>query len=205
MTPELKALYSKLTRLQKDIVGGVLDGMTYEQAYKDAGRIAASPASARSTVSEILANPNVRAYMDAVDEASITSTVMSKREALEGLSTIARTKISDLVEFRTAEIETPEGPVKQSVWSLKDDVDLNSDQMALISELTAGKDGFKFKTHSPLHAKKQLGDLLGWNAPTKIAETDTKGDDVDVSERDVLRRIAFLLAKGVQDSEQKDD
>ncbi|MNC82273.1 hypothetical protein D3C81_1805280 [compost metagenome] len=52
--------------------------------------------------------------------------------------------------------------------------------MALISELTAGKEGIKIKTHSQREALQLLGKFRGWEAPQKVAATNGKGEDVQM-------------------------
>lgn len=180
MTPELRALYERMTRLQKGVVLELIEGAKYEAAYKEAGGLAKTPETARVIVSKMLTNANVKAFMEAAEEEAVDSSIMTKKEALKGLSNIANGNVSDLVNFSTVTLQDADGKEhKQTVWALKDNRELTRDEMALISELAATKDGFKFKTHSPLQAKKQLSDMLGWNAPQKVAQTDTEGEDLD--------------------------
>ena len=77
MTPEQQALADKLTNLQRGVVLGVVAGKTQRQAYYDAGGKAKTDASADAVVSEMLSDPKVRAFYDAMisdaaQEAQIT-------------------------------------------------------------------------------------------------------------------------------------
>jgi phage terminase small subunit len=48
-------------------------------------------------------------------------------------------------------------------------------QMAAISELTAGRDGIKIKTHSQIDAIKQLSKMQGWESAKKVDLTSSDG------------------------------
>jgi len=192
MDEDLKPLFNKLTRLQKGVCLGVLEGKSQRQAYFAAGGAAKNDESADSITARMLTDAKVKAFMEAAEGKAVTSAIMSKEEMLNRLSTIARGNVSDLVEFGTAEIQDADGnPIKQSYWHLKDQDNLSDEQLSLIAELTAGKDGFKFKTHSPTAAAKELAALMGYNAPQKIAQTDTKGDDLSPTE--LGRRILYAI------------
>ena len=170
MTPEQKALFDQLTELQQRTAINVLAGMTQRAGYYAAGGTAKSDEVADATASELLSNPKVKAFMDAMKEAAVTEAVMSRTEALERLSNFARTDLKDLVEFGQYELGQDDdgNPVIQSSWKIKDSALQDPMKLAVISELTAGRDGIKIKTHSPLAAIKQLADMQGWDSPKKL-------------------------------------
>lgn len=217
MKPEHKALYDKLTRLQKGVCLGILEGNVYTKAYYDAGGIAANDENANRIVSRMLSTDvHVMEFMSAMEDEAVTNAVMTRRQALERLSIIAGTSASDLVNFSTIEFEVAEGErKKQSIWSLKDGVEQTPEAMAAIAELSAGKDGFKFKMHSSTAAIKELANMLGWDSPKKVELTGKDGGKIEIkmSDRERARRGAFMLAKGirdiannsVQESEQKSE
>lgn len=188
MKPEHKVLFNKLTRLQKGVCLGVLEGKKHAPAYFDAGGVAKSEESAKTIVGRMLKHDaDVVAFMDAVEEEAISSTVMTKREALERLSRIASTPISEIVDSRT-------GKIRQGV---------TDEELSALCEISVSKAGeIKYKAHSAIAAINDLAKMLGWNAPTKIAETDTDGNDKDIADREVARRIAFALSKAVQDTDE---
>ncbi len=207
MKPEHKALYDNLTRLQKGVCLGVLEGNAYAKAYFDAGGIAKDNDIANQIVSRMMSSDvNVRAFMSAMESEAITSAVMTRRQALERLSFIAGTSVSDIVEFSTIELGGDDGKThSQSIWALKDGVMQTPEALASIAELSAGKDGFKFKMHSSTAAIKELSSMLGWDSAKRVEITGKNGGALevsDMSEREIARRIAFALAKGVQDDEQ---
>lgn len=193
MDEDLKPLFDRLTRLQKGVCLGVLEGKVQTEAYYNAGGIAKSDESARVIVSRMLTDVNVKAFLDAAEEKAVDNSIMTKAEALRSLTNVANGNMADLVNFSTVTLETDKGPVKQTVWSLKDGVELDRDKMALFSELSTSRDGFKFKLRSQDQAQKQLADMLGWNAPTKVANTDTEGNDVESSLIEKARTILCAL------------
>jgi phage terminase small subunit len=179
VTPEQKQLFDKLTELQQRTAINVLAGMTQRAGYYAAGGTAKNDGAADSSAYEILSNPQVVAFMDAMKEEAVSAAVMTRTEAMEKLSVLARTDIKDLVEFGEYELGNDgEGnPVIQSSWRIRDSAMQDPAKMAAIAELTASKEGIKIKTHSPLSAIKQLADMQGWNAAQKIDSTVRVADD----------------------------
>ena len=188
MTPEQKFLFDQLTQLQQRVATNVLSGMTQRQAYYAAGRNAKNDESADATVSALLSNTKVKAFMDAMKEQAVSEAVMGRQEALEKLSLLARTDLKDLVEFGDYTVGTDEEsgePIIQASWKIKPSAMQDPKQMAAIAELSATKDGIKIKTHSPLAAIKQLADMQGWNAAQKFEHGGAGGGPIltkDVSD-----------------------
>lgn len=180
MDANQKFLFDQLTQLQQRVATNVLSGMTQRQAYYMAGGTATNDESADATVSALLSNIKVKAFMDAMKEAAVTEAVMGRQEALEKLSLLARTDLKDLVEFGDYTVGTDEEtgePVIQASWKVKPSAMQNPKQMAAIAELSATKDGIKIKTHSQAAAIKQLAEMQGWNAAQKIDSTVRVVDD----------------------------
>lgn len=184
MTPEQKALFDQLTELQQRTAINVLAGMSQRQGYYAAGGTAKSDEVADAVASELLSNPKVKAFMDAMKAAAVSEAVMSRTEAMEKLSVLARTDLKDLVDFGEYELgsDADGNPIVQSSWRIKDSVFQDPVKMAAISELTASKEGIKIKTHGPLNAIKQLADMQGWNAPEKKEITGANGGPIQVKD-----------------------
>lgn len=183
MTPEQTALFDKLTRLQRRVCTALLaPGVTHRQAYYAGGGTAKTDRTADACMSELLANPNARAFLDAMQQQAVRNAIMEKEEAMEILSRQARTSLSDLVEWArypiASDMMTGEVTEWQTGWRIKPSVEQDPEKMALISELSAGKEGIKIKTHSQREALQLLGKFRGWEAPTKVANTNGAGDDV---------------------------
>lgn len=181
MTPEQKALFDELTELQQRTATGVLAGMTQRQAYFSAGGTAKSDEAADVIASRMLADVKVKAFMDSMKMQAVSDAIMTREEAMAKLSLIGRTDLKDIVTFQTFEVgrdlETGE-PVNQTGWFIPDNVLSNPAKLAIISELTAGKDGIKIKTHSQLAAIAQLAKMQGWEAAQKFEHTGANGGPI---------------------------
>lgn len=117
---------------------------------------------------ELVNNNKVAARLKELNSSAVSDAVMTRQEALEKLSNLARTDLSDLVEFGSYEVGMDgETPVIQATWKIKDSAFMNPKQLAAIAELSAGKEGIKIKTHSPLQAIQQLAKMQGWESASK--------------------------------------
>lgn len=142
----------------------------YRRAY-NASKM--KPNSINVNASKLLADAKVALRLKELNESAVSSAVMTRKEALERLSTFARTDLSDLVEFGAYELgQDDDGkPIVQAAWKIRDSVLQDPKKLAAISELSAGRDGIKIKTHSPLQAIQQLAKLQGWD----VHELDLEG------------------------------
>lgn len=178
MTPDQKFLFDQLTQLQQRVATNVLSGMTQRQAYIMAGGSAEDEGAMDAIASRMLSDAKVSAFMDAMKEEAVSDAIMSRKEAMEKLSLLARTDLKDLVDFGEYELGIDEesgNPIIQASWKIKPQALQNPQQMAAISELTATKEGLKIKTHSPLDAIKQLSKMQGWEAAQKIDHSSKDG------------------------------
>ena len=207
MTDEQKALFDALTPLQQKVSTYSLSGKSNIDSYKLGGGKAKTQEAAEAAASIMLSNVKVKAFLTIMRQEAVVSAVMSRTEMLERLSALGRTNMSDLIEWRTTLSETTEGEeVEQSAWTMKESAMLNPQQLASIAEVTAGRDGFKIKQHSPLAAMKQLADIEGYNAPTKTEVTGKDGgaiETADMSDRELGRRIAFIFHKAAMEKAKK--
>lgn len=185
MTPEQTALFDTLTPLQRRVCTQLLKpGMSQRQAYYAGGGSAKTDRTADACAAELLANPKVRAFMDSMQKTAVSSAIMEKEEAMALLTEMARTPLSDLVEWArypiASDMMTGEVTEWQTGWRIKPSVEQDPAKMGMISELSAGKDGIKIKTHSRKDAMALLAKLRGWEAPTKVAATNSAGEDVEM-------------------------
>ncbi|WP_260506444.1 terminase small subunit [Yersinia enterocolitica] len=176
LTEEQKALFDALTQLQKKFVTQVLKGKNQTDAYRKAGGKAKGD-NLRKAAHVIATNCDVEAFLKSVQHETVNEAIMTFEEAMERLSVMGRTSIADLATFGTHVVgEDDDGnPIIQSVWSFKNASELKPEQMAAISELTAGRDGLKIKLHDPKAAIKQLAEMRGWEAPKKTELTGPNG------------------------------
>ncbi|WP_227722620.1 terminase small subunit [Yersinia proxima] len=176
LTEEQKALFDALTQLQKKFVTQILKGKNQTDAYRKAGGKAKGD-NLRKAAHQIATNIDVEAFLKSVQHETVNDAIMTYEEAMERLTLMGRTSIADLAIFGTHVVgEDDDGnPITQSVWSFKNASELKPEQMAAISELTAGKDGLKIKLHDPKAAIKQLAEMRGWEAPKKTELTGPNG------------------------------
>ncbi|MCW9549675.1 terminase small subunit [Klebsiella oxytoca] len=180
LTNEQKKHFDALTPLQKKFVTSLLEGNNQTAAYKKAGGKAKTDEAARVSASQIITKLNVQAFLKSVQYEAVSDAIMTRIEALERLTVIARTSISDLATFGTHLVgEDDDGrPIEQTVWRFKNSDEMTPEQMAAISELTAGKDGLKIKLHDAKAAIKQMAEMQGWEAPKKSEVSGPGGGPV---------------------------
>lgn len=181
MTPEQLTLYEALTPLQQRVCSMIIENsnLSNRQAYYAAGGTAKTDDSADSSVSTMLSDVKVRAFMDLVRGQAISKKIMGREEAMEILSALSRGKLTDIVKFRT--IHVGKDPVNgedvnQTAWEIDEDLQKNNpDKLIIISELEAGKFGPKIKTHSKIAAIQQLAKMQGWEAAQKVDHSSSDG------------------------------
>lgn len=172
MNEKQKALFDKLTQLQRRMALNSIAGMKPAENHKDAGGVCKNEPDRRKLASEILTNPDVEAFLDSMKAVAVSNAVMSRQEMLERLSNLARVSMVDLVEFDSQVVDGgDEGPITQSQWRIKDSAMQSKETMAAISEVSTGKEGLKIKQHSPLSAMKMISDMEGYNAPIKTEQS----------------------------------
>lgn len=200
MNADQKKSFDKLTPLQQAIALEMLmPGMTQKQAYINAGGKAEGDNNIGACASELLNNPNVIEFLDLMRVEVVSNAVMSRQEALEKLSNLARTDLKDLVEFGSYDLgEDQDGnPIVQASWRIKDSAMQDPNKMAAISELTSGRDGIKIKTHSPITAIQQLAKMQGWEAATKHELTGKDGAPLNPTKIELV--APTLIAKTDED------
>jgi len=178
LTSDQELIAAELTHLQRMTVIHYVSGeISQRAAYYAAGGKATNDESADAIVSRMLADAKVKAFYDSLVGSLAKDAVMTRQEALERLSNVARTDLADLVEFGQYELgEDADGNrIIQAAWKIKDSVLQDKKKMALISELSAGRDGIKIKTHSPLQAIQQLAKMQGWESAQKVDLSNTDG------------------------------
>lgn len=201
MTPEQAALFEALTPLQRAVCTRIVSGMSQRQAYLEAkeaaGKPLKNPLSADSSASRLVISDKPAAFLAAMNAAAVSAAVMTKQEALEILTRQARTPLSDLVEWArypiASDMMTGEVTEWQTGWRIKPAVEQDPEKMALIAELTNGKDGIKIKTHSQQAALQLLAKLQGWEAPQKLDATVTAKPHATMSPQEAARAYQDLM------------
>ena len=91
MSEEQKRLFDDLTRLQQEICTNSLSGMKDIDAYKASSGKAKNVKTMEASVSEILSNPKVKLFLDAMKQTAVSDAVMSRTRMLE-----LQTQIADI-------------------------------------------------------------------------------------------------------------
>lgn len=171
LTDEQVEALSGLTDLQRNFVLKKIElNCSNRDAYMAAGGRARK--SLDQAASEVFKRPEVQHALKLFAHVRAKPSIMTREEMLERLTIMARTDITDIIDFVPADKELidPETGevVRQAMWRLKDVKEMPPGATAAIGELTAGKEGYKFKLHDQRAAMKQLAELLGIEAPKKI-------------------------------------
>lgn len=181
MNETQKELFGLLTPLQKEIALNSISGMNDIDAYKNSKGKAKTIKAMEASVSQILSNIKVKAFIDSMANHIVNPAIMSRDEMMEELSLVARTNSNDLIEWGFRDVKKlnkdtgEEEIVQQSYWTLKSSDEINPEHMAAIEEVTVGKEGLKFKRTSKLSAMKQLAELGGYNAASKHEHSSPDG------------------------------
>lgn len=204
LTHEQKALFDKLTRLRQRFAIGILLGKSQINSYLDGGGTAKGK-TAYVCAHDLFMTPEVQEFIASVRHVELKAALVDRQEAMEILSDLARTSMTDLVEFGAYELgEDEDGrPIIQTAWKIKDSALQDPKALASIAELTAGKDGIKIKQHSRLQAIKQLTDMEGWNSATKVDLTNSDGSlkpqVIDASKLSTEALQELLAAKDTEE------
>ena len=95
MTQEQKALFNKMTKLQKAMALNDLKGMKPAENHKASGGVCNNEPNRGKLASEILNNPDVVAFIDAMKPAAINEAVMTRQRMMEIQTKIAESIASD--------------------------------------------------------------------------------------------------------------
>jgi len=197
-TPEQQELYNACTKLQQNVVINMIaGGMSQRKAYKKAGGKAKNDGVADKSVSRMLSMGKVKAFYDSLKVVEAGDAIMSREESLKILTDMARTTITDVIDINNIEIDDKDGkPVQRANWAFKEVDDISEASRRSIQELTAGNDGMKIKMHNQANAIKQLAIMQGWDSASKHEHIVEIEDKAETSDRDLARKLAFLLTKG---------
>lgn len=183
MTPDQQALADACTNLQRLTVLGVIAGKTQRQAYYDAGGTAATDEAADVVVCRMLGDAKVKAFYDSLLAESVKSAILTRERALERLTLMAETEITDILEFRTIEVQKvgKDGETEtdeETIWLMKDSPEVERRARAAIKSVTMTKMGPKIEMYDSTAAIAQIAKMQGWDAPTKVANTDADGNPI---------------------------
>ena len=199
MTPEQQKLSDELTNLQRGVVLGVVTGKSQREAYYAAGGKAKSDEAADASASEILSNPTVKAFHDSLIADAVSDAVLTRQQALERLSLMAATEITDILDFRTVEVQTigKDGDMEtaqETIWTMRDSPDVERKAKAAIKSVTMTKFGPKIEMYDATSAIAQIAKMQSWDAPAKLDLNSTVGVSV-LTPADYKAARAEMLGK----------
>lgn len=168
----------RLTAKQEAFCLAYLETGNATEAYRRVYRCdSMKPETVNRNAKSLLDHNKIATRLQELNKDAVSSAVMSRREAMERLSSFARTDLADLIEFGSYELGADDNgaPVIQASWKVRDSVMQDPAKLAAITELSATKDGIKIKTHSPLQAIQQLAKMQGWESASKFEHSSPDG------------------------------
>lgn len=109
MNEEQTKLFEKLTALQKEIALNNIAGMNDIEAYRNSNGKAKTDRAMRSSVGQILSNPDVKAFIKSMANHIVNPAVMSRQEMIEKLSELSRVDVSDISKKSLEELTEYKG------------------------------------------------------------------------------------------------
>ena len=135
--------------MQKKYVINLVDGMSQREAYYKAGGKAKTDITADSASSTMFSHVKVKAFYDSLIEHKACSAILTRSEAMEILSGVAKTKINDIEEYKLV-------PVLPAIKQL---AQMEGWDSATKHEHT-GKDGGPIETTTDIELARKLAFLL---------------------------------------------
>ena len=198
LTPKQEALAAKLNQVQIDTVLGVVAGKSQRQSYIEAGGNGSTNEALDAAASKLLSLDKVVAFKNSLLEGIVNDAILTRERALERLTLVAETEITDILEFRTVEVKKvgkdgEEETDEETIWLMKDSPDVQRRARAAIKSVTMTKQGPKIEMYDATAAMAQIAKMQGWDAPAKIAQTDSAGNDVKPDATNAV--LAALMRK----------
>lgn len=165
-----------LTPKQESFCLAYLETGNASEAYR---RVYAASGMKAATINvkacELLANGKLAVRLAELTKEATSKAVMTRQRALERLSMIAETSITDILEFDEQELEGPDGPVRETIWRMKDSSEIPAIAAATIKSVTMTKFGPKIEMYDRISAIQQLSKMQGWEAAQKLDLSNTDG------------------------------
>lgn len=154
MTSEQKRLFDALTTLQQEVCLNSLSGMNDIDSYKASSGKASTVKAMEASVSQILGNHKVKAFLDSMKAAAVTSAVMSRERMLE-----LQSQIADIDSARIANMSLEE------LSELKGALDIKLKAMNQLADLAGYKAASKHELSNPDGSLQQKPSVIQLVAP----------------------------------------
>jgi phage terminase small subunit len=154
-----------MTDKQKQFINEYLIDLNATRAYKATYKNIKNNETARANSSRLLANANVRAYLDERMRAREKRTEITQDKVLNELAKIAFADMKDYLEYRTDRTviaRDDNGEPIIDYAQIVDLVDSKYTDTSAIQEISISKDGvFRFKLYDKQKALTDIGKHLG--------------------------------------------
>jgi phage terminase small subunit len=179
MNMEQRQAFEQLTPNEQLYAAAIISGSSRREACRKSG-----------VKMQTGHRPAVRKFLTMVSEELLSDAVMSRAEAMERLTTIARTSITDVVDVRQVNWGTDEEPDIQTMWQLRND----EEALSSVQKLSAGPSGPKIELYSSLQAIRQMSDMCGWaiNEDVGALEAEGRTFDVQALSNDTLHELVMV-------------
>lgn len=143
--------------------------------------------------SKLMNNPKVAQRVKELQSEIKEKSNLSKKRVLNELEAIMDARITDYVTLETIEVCKPMtlteileadelGTPPETEWKqvlrFKDFTELTDRQVKAIESVKEGRNGIELKLHGKSWTIERICKMLGYDAPDKIAQTDTDGNPV---------------------------
>lgn len=198
MSEEQQEAFAQLDDCEQRFAMAILQGANGSAALR-VGWPGEHPNAGGRTAGMIRNRPRVHAFLTAMQATDMHDVIMSRNEAMERLTRIARTTLADVIDTKQVNWGTEEQPDYQIMWNLRLD---NEEALEAVSEVKAGPNGPQVKMHDPLKAIKQMADMSGWNAAVEL-DVNAKGItgatiDVEALSTEALHEIVMIDYEATQ-------
>lgn len=137
MTDEQKGLLDVLTPLQQKVCINIVSGMSNIDAFMSANKKVKNKATGEANVSRMLSDAKVKAFIDSMKAAAVSSAVMSRERMLE-----LQSQIADIDSARVAKMSLEE------LTELKGALEIKLKAMNQLADLAGYKAAQKYDHQS---------------------------------------------------------
>lgn len=158
------------------------------ECYRRAGGGAKSYATQRSSVTEILANPNTVKVLALFKSNDLDDAVKMRNEILRDLLDVTRVSISDVMSWTTCvgsllDTETGDESSYPSIITVKNMDEVEPWVLKCVKSVKQTRDGrIELTMEDRMAARKLIIDIEGFNAPIKTINADINAENVSDDE-----------------------
>ena len=140
MNDEQKKLFDDLTRLQQQVALNSISGMSNIDSYKNSNGKAKTQEAQEAGASEILRNPQVKAFVDSMKGDAVSDAVMSRQRMMELQTKIADIDSKSLDNMSLDELTEVRGALDVKLKAMKQLAELAGYDAPTKSEVKAVRD-----------------------------------------------------------------